>query len=902
MLAESDSLLETPFREVAKFTRAVIFLGTPHRGSQDVAALGEVMRSVVSALGMETSAVNLHALGLKTSDLERAQEDFSKVWQKYNFRVKTFQEGLSFAKFGKKVVPDYSSLIGDHREYAETLQANHLEMCRYSGRDDPNYHKVAGELHMIYRSIERCNRIETPPSRRMQQPSRLLSDSSSNEPVFAAGSNQVSDACLESLWFPAINNRVQNIESPAHRTCSWLFAHLEYEEWFNSRSRHRSHGLLWLKGKPGAGKSTLMKEAFGRSIAMQATSSYSTAAHFFCAKGVELEHTSIGLFRSLLCQLLPGDRPSLQRFHQYCNKAKLPFKSHGQTAMTIAWEEAELRQLLKSVLLNQAKRTIIFIDALDECDEDSIRPLAYFWRSITKAAHDLGHDLNVCLSSRHFPTISLSDCVEIVVEQHNGDDIASYVDQKFQICMSAQRSHWEFLKRKILEKAAGVFLWAVLVVEDVLKNWDNGSSLPALIQRLRDVPEALESLFRKLFSDLEPSTRQLTARFFQWAVLATKPLRLHEWHHIMAFIRQPASAEVSSRLASRQQRLHAYESRPAAFGSLGEWRQSVHFTESDEQLEKQIRSLSRGLVEISKAWTSVPQKAETEVISMCAGAGSLDLEHGDSRVVQVIHESVRDFFLRGNGFSALDSSLQNHPIGNGHLAIMTTCLDYVHISELDALVKARILAAGRRVREKHLKRTSSSDAHSGHSAVSKQPRRSVEGDQKAFIFDALSASKPAVGIDIGSWLAHDGLAPLGWAHQDELPCESATSSSDGSPAPMLEDYPALLSYATSEMFIHARLAEEDGVDQTSMIKRFEGTWSRWRALREDIPNGIPMRSYALQLGLMSWEVPPSALQQQVEDDDSSSDRSESVASFSSASSHAAVRIRRRSSRPKHQYR
>ena len=97
----------------------------------------------------------LDALGLKTTDLERAQEAFSRLWQEYDFRVKTFQEGLGLIEvnlgvLGNKVVPDYSSLIGDHREYTETIQANHIDMCRFTGADDPNYRKVAGELRSLY--------------------------------------------------------------------------------------------------------------------------------------------------------------------------------------------------------------------------------------------------------------------------------------------------------------------------------------------------------------------------------------------------------------------------------------------------------------------------------------------------------------------------------------------------------------------------------------------------------------------------------------------------------------------------------------------------------------------------------------------------------------------------------
>lgn len=159
MLARSSASAESDLNDVIRSTAAVIFLGTPHRGSPDLAALGEWMRFTVSTLRMDTSSAIVDALGLKTSDLERAQDEFSGLWQKYDFRVKTFQEtrglsGVDLDVLGNKVVPDYSSLIGDRREHAETIDANHMGMCRFFGAEDPNYRKVAGEIQSIYTSIK----------------------------------------------------------------------------------------------------------------------------------------------------------------------------------------------------------------------------------------------------------------------------------------------------------------------------------------------------------------------------------------------------------------------------------------------------------------------------------------------------------------------------------------------------------------------------------------------------------------------------------------------------------------------------------------------------------------------------------------------------------------------------
>jgi len=438
-------------------------------------------------------------------------------------------------------------------------------------------------------------------------------------------------SCLQSLWFSNIDSRRQNLEQPADQTCLWLF---------KSRNREKHYGHVWVKGKPGAGKSILMKEAFRRAALGQIKSDYWTAAFFFSAKGDELEHSPVGLFRSLLYQLLPRHREHLRSFSKIWNEKDLSWGNNGDEAHP--WREAELRSFFQSVFAQQAaKRTLIFIDALDECDSNSVRSQAYFWREVTISAYAAGVHLNVCLASRHSPSITISDCPEIVVDNHNRHDIATYVEQKFKLGIASEEPQWEVLRDKILSKSAGMFLWVALVVDDVLKKWDDGMVLQYLLKQLDIVPEELETLFAQMFLSLNVEARQLTIRLFHWAILAAKPLRLHEWHHILAFIRQPTPL------------------------SLREWRESVDFTMTDDQLERQIKSISKGLVEVN-SMAKESQGEDFDTMSVCAGAGSLDLEHGETRVIQVIHESVREFFLQSNGFSILDPSLEPFPIGNGN--------------------------------------------------------------------------------------------------------------------------------------------------------------------------------------------------------------------------------------------
>ena len=46
-----------------------------------------------------------------------------------------------------------SSSLDDPRERAQHIDANHMNMTRFSGRDDPGYRKVGGELCLLVKGI-----------------------------------------------------------------------------------------------------------------------------------------------------------------------------------------------------------------------------------------------------------------------------------------------------------------------------------------------------------------------------------------------------------------------------------------------------------------------------------------------------------------------------------------------------------------------------------------------------------------------------------------------------------------------------------------------------------------------------------------------------------------------------
>ncbi|KXJ84911.1 hypothetical protein Micbo1qcDRAFT_107520, partial [Microdochium bolleyi] len=111
-----------------------------------------------------------------------------------------------------------------------------------------------------------------------------------------------------------------------------------------------------IKGKPGAGKSTLMKFALGHFRRQKR--SYILISFFFNARGDQMEKTVQGMYQSLLWQLLT-QRPHLRSIIE-------PFQRGAEAP---AWTSTTIQRLLQEAVLKLDQDSLVcFVDALDECD------------------------------------------------------------------------------------------------------------------------------------------------------------------------------------------------------------------------------------------------------------------------------------------------------------------------------------------------------------------------------------------------------------------------------------------------------------------------------------------------------------------------------------------------------
>ncbi|KAK2061875.1 hypothetical protein LY76DRAFT_671376 [Colletotrichum caudatum] len=64
---------------------------------------------------------------------------------------------------------------------------------------------------------------------------------------------------FELLRFEQLDSRHTSIKAAHRKTCEWLPKHEASRDWFDPSKLSQQHGFLLISGKPGAGKSTLMK-------------------------------------------------------------------------------------------------------------------------------------------------------------------------------------------------------------------------------------------------------------------------------------------------------------------------------------------------------------------------------------------------------------------------------------------------------------------------------------------------------------------------------------------------------------------------------------------------------------------------------------------------------------------
>lgn len=331
---------------------------------------------------------------------------------------------------------------------------------------------------------------------------------------------------------------------------------------------------------------------------------------FFNARGETLEKTTSGLYRALLLQLLEKAPQAWEALEEDDQiDATLNLVEHS------GWPDEVLRQLFIRCLEKlEGRRVVCYVDALDECPEDDVRAMVSFFEEIGDT--DPMAEFRVCFSSRHYPEISIRTGLQLTLEAEaeHTNDIRLYINANLKIGNSPQV---EDVRAEILRKASGIFLWVHLVIPVLNKEYDTGR-IKALKIRLARIPAGLHDLFVDMLTRDQRNLRSLRVSI-EILLHAARPLTPGEFRI-------------------------AVETFRAGYHNPQRFRDAEIM--GTDSLRKLVLDSTKGLAEITKS---------------------------KEPIVQWIHESVRDFFLKEDGLSKL-RSVENSLLFSGHEIFVKLCL------------------------------------------------------------------------------------------------------------------------------------------------------------------------------------------------------------------------------------
>ncbi|KAI0868976.1 hypothetical protein GGS24DRAFT_182436 [Hypoxylon argillaceum] len=413
----------------------------------------------------------------------------------------------------------------------------------------------------------------------------------------AADQERVRRDILQSLWFAEIDQRRNEIKEPAPHTLDWLFGSpsnpdsdsdldsdsgsdylgsdyldsdyldsdsIRDEAWSNfGQWLHEDASTYWISGKAGSGKSTLMAYIVDDERTRKGLNTWSSGhklevlSFFFWRAGSPLQNSVLGLLRSLLyrlCVLQPiiADRIS----ENLSSFVGIP-----------TWtEKSLLSTLIEALRSTKGIRLCLFIDGLDEYKG----PYDDLVDCIEKLQST--GNMKACVSSR--PELEFSnrfrDVKQLRLQDLNRGDIEKFVNQ-FLAKTSLSKHERIALADNVVQRAEGVFLWASLVTQALVKGAKAGDDEEIMYKRLRSLPRDMDQLFERMLSDVEPIYRASLSFYVQVMMMDT----MHgDFTHIASI------AIIATSLLRKE--IHSYE----------------EFAEECERMKTQIITRSAGLFEV----------------------------------------------------------------------------------------------------------------------------------------------------------------------------------------------------------------------------------------------------------------------------------------------------------------
>lgn len=322
------------------------------------------------------------------------------------------------------------------------------------------------------------------------------------------------------------------LEAKEEGTCDWITKCPAVQEWLIAQASLRHPKILWIYGRPGAGK-TILSARLTQYLQEEHSNN---VAYFFCYYGHEKKCQYLAIVKSWIAQIL-----------KFCATAWDTVASIFQDKETNFAEPYEVWHIFRQVC-KEVPGCYFIVDGFDECRE--VNELAHqhstldakrrFLNNLDDAIRDTGarvffmsrfdSDLKDYMDTANNPSSGVSSIrlqYEITKED-TASDLIKFAENKTNTRLAGRDPVLiNQLIQHSVEKANGMFLW-IKLAHNRLSRSESPSNLRTIIENQpTGLDEAYERDMQNILN-LDPDRRQRAIEILRLTLYTYRPLTLRQ--------------------------------------------------------------------------------------------------------------------------------------------------------------------------------------------------------------------------------------------------------------------------------------------------------------------------------------------------------------------------------------
>ncbi|MCJ1386504.1 hypothetical protein MMC17_009630, partial [Xylographa soralifera] len=478
------------YKDIVQTTRAVLFLSTPHRGTNLAVSLNRILTVSIFGHSAKQYISELENNSLTLQDINEQFRSFAPRLTIFSF-FETFETTVGPIKM--MVLQKESSILGYPGEISKPLNADHHDVCKFTSPKDPNYLSVRSALCYLLEQFRSDNTVSLR-SRYAEERRKIES--------------------LLSMFTSSIEDCDFYLEKRFNGSCGWFLTNRTFRSWLVDDAP--ASRILLCKGRPGSGKSVLAAVVVEHLQNLNHNCSF-----YFFRFGDQTKRTISGFLHSIAYQISDGVPDFRRRLLQLIDNGLDITKSNSKAI----WQKLFMSVLFK---LSNIKPVYLVVDALDECEMPALLLKLFADIPASKVPiRIIVFSRDNYLLSTLFETALKAVPVTFLSVDDSRDDLRLYVTEEIR-SMRGEPIFKEQMAAKIFEKAEGNFLWVHLVIQEILQCHTQG----AVLEALNNIPADLEALYERMHVILEKSLRPadlaMSRTILLWVTCARRSLTLAE--------------------------------------------------------------------------------------------------------------------------------------------------------------------------------------------------------------------------------------------------------------------------------------------------------------------------------------------------------------------------------------